>query len=669
MSSPRSTVIDDLVRFRTPSDPRLSPDAATIAFVVREVDVAKNRNVSRLWTVPVDGSAAPTQWTRGAGSESNPRWSPDGRWLWFVSTRDANRGQLHRLPVGGGEAERITDLPAGALGDFAPAPDGVRVAFTFRETDPSSREDAVEARKKENRSTPPREIVRVRWRTEGTGFLPEAPFRLHVLDGDTRQDTTLEIDGGRDVGGFCWSPDGRSLAFVRNVADDPDRRLGDQGLFVVDLADGAVREIPAPRGPKGSLAWSPDGASIAYLGHDDPDEFWGIRNVHVWVAACDGSGARDLMAGWDATAGDCSLGEVPGRGDSGPIWSDDAGSVWVVVSDQGRVDAWRIGVDGAREQVVRDAVGITRVGDVLAHLGVTPTDAGDVYVGERRLTRVNADLLDEIALREPEVLRVAAPDGQTVPCLALLPPDFAEDPRPRPTLLYLHGGPHLMYGERHLFHEYQALAAAGYVVLFPNPRGSKGYGEAWTGAIKGDWGAPAMADVMACVDDAIARGWADPERLGVVGGSYGGYLTAWIVGHTDRFKAAAPERGVYDLVSMAGTTDFAWRDHGYFAANTTDQPAEYHRNAPLTYAGAVRTPLLIIHSEGDLRCPIGQAEQYFRAVAWAGEAEVRFLRYGPEASHELSRGGPPDLRLDRQRRIHAWFDRFLKDPTESKETP
>jgi dipeptidyl aminopeptidase/acylaminoacyl peptidase len=215
-----------------------------------------------------------------------------------------------------------------------------------------------------------------------------------------------------------------------------------------------------------------------------------------------------------------------------------------------------------------------------------------------------------------------------------------------------------MYGHA-LFHEYQALASAGYTVLFPNPRGSKGYGEAWTGAIRGNWGEPAQADCLACVDYAIGQGWSDPNRLGIAGGSYGGYLTAWILGHSDRFAAGVAERGVFNLQSMAGTCDFVWRDRDYFRADTTADPADYLRNSPLTYANDITTPLLLIHSEGDLRCPIEQAEQLFAALNMRGR-DVRFLRYGPEASHGLSRSGPPDLRLDRQRRIHAYFDRYLK---------
>jgi len=439
---------------------------------------------------------------------------------------------------------------------------------------------------------------------------------------------------------------------------EPDRRSADWAWWLVDVEGESALRIDAPAGPKDAPCFSSDGKGFAWLGHDDPDETWGVRNVHPWVTSLETGASMDLAAGIDVTAGDCTLGEVWARGDEGPLW-DEQGRVLCLISDQGRVHLDAFAPGRAVERVAEDVGGFSLSGGHLALLRHSATDAGDLWVDGVKVTNCNREWLAEVRLVEPRAFRAPAPDGAGVPCFALLPPDFEKDPHPRPTLLYLHGGPHLMYGEKRLFHEYQALAAAGYVVVFPNPRGSKGYGESWTRGIVGDWGDPAMHDALACVDHAIAEGWADPDRLGVVGGSYGGYLTAWIVGRSDRFRAAAPERGVYDLVSMAGTTDFAWRDHDYFRADTHGNPEEYRRNSPLSLVGNVRTPVMVIHSEGDLRCPIGQAEQYFRALKWAGRVEACFLRYGSEGTHELSRGGPPDLRIDRQRHIHAWFDRHL----------
>jgi dipeptidyl aminopeptidase/acylaminoacyl peptidase len=674
----RATTIDDLARIKTVSDPQICPDGSMVVYVVKTTDLDKNRYNSHVWVVPAGGQGAARQWTRSALSEGQPRWSTDGRSLLFTSGREEKVAQIFVLPTDGGEAEKVTDLPPGGIGDVKWSPDGKRVAFTFRPTDEEWREAAVEERKKASRSAPPREITRRHYREEGTGFTPKTPYQLQVLDLATRAVTPI-TDGKRDVRDFCWSPDGEQVAFTRNVAEgDPDLLPNAIGLFVQaahPLAEGeAARRIDAPGGPKYHLAWSPDGKYIGYLGHDRETEVWGVTNAHPWAAAVDGSGARDLTPDWDVACGNAALGDVVGSGESGPFWAADSRSLLVLASSQGAVDVYRVGLEGGGgtpEPLTRGTHAITGFttddsSTSLALLRATPMDAGDVYVltpgsdKPRQLTRINEAFFAEVGLPEPVYFEAEAPGGHTVPCWVVLP----EGDGPHPTILYIHGGPHTMYAHA-LFHEYAALAAAGYVVLYPNPRGSKGYGEEWTGAIKGDWGVPAQEDCLACVDHAIARGWTNGERLGVAGGSYGGYLTGWIIGNSDRFKAAVAERGVFNLQSMAGTCDFVWRDHDYFDADTTTDPAEYLRNSPLTYANNVTAATLIIHSEGDLRCPIEQAEQFFTALKLRGK-DVVFLRYGPEANHNLSRSGPPDLRLHRQRRIHAWFDKYLKTENEDK---
>ena len=682
--TPRPTTIDDLARFRIPADPRLSPDGTRVAYTLKTTEGDKNRYITHIWVVETTGDAAPRQWTNSpieTGGESQPRWSPDGETLLFASGREEKRGQIWRIGARGGEAERLTDLPQGGIGDMVWSPDGATVAFTFRPQDEAWREAAGEERKKKNLSSPPRLLTRRHWREEGTGFVPSAPYDLHLLDIATRsvrQLTRNEV--GRDCGAFCWSPDSREIAFERNTAPAPDLLPNATEIFILPVAEGAEeRKVAAPLGPKGNFAWSPDSKYLAYLGHDRASEVWGVTNVHPWVVAVDGSEpARDLAPTWDVHCGNAAIGDTASSGDTTPAWVSDSRSLVIAVSDRAAMNLYRVAIAGDTTPVAlttgdHTVSGFTAdsKGENLALLRATPTDAGDIYTlslagGDlRRITDTNAAILSEIHLSAPIAFDAPAPGGHTVPCFAVLPPDFAANPGPRPTILYIHGGPHAMYAHA-LFHEYQALAAAGYVVIYPNPRGSKGYGEAWTGAIRGNWGEPAQTDCLACVDYAIAQGWSDGEKLGVAGGSYGGYLTGWVVGHSDRFKAAVAERGVFNLVSMAGTCDFVWRDHDYFNADTTADPADYLRNSPLTYADAITTPTLIIHSEGDLRCPIEQAEQLFAALVLRGR-DVAFLRYGAESNHNLSRGGPPDLRLDRQRQITQYFDRYLK-PQESETT-
>lgn len=501
--------IDDLARFATPSDPQISPDGSRIAYVLKTTDLEKNRYFTHIWVTlaAVDGGAA-RQWTRsGVGGEDRPRWSPDGRWLAFTSGREEKRAQIYLLPLDGGEAEKKTNLPPGSFGDLRWSPDSARIAFTFRPDDPEWDEEAVEERKKAKKSAPPRLLTRRHWREDGTGFTPRAPYRLHLLEIATGEVTAVTSDEeGRDVGTFCWSPDGGRLAVVRNTAEKPDLYPNAEEIFVYDTAapEAEPVKIVAPLGPKEDLAWSPDGAHIAYRGHDKPDEVWGVTNAHVWVAALDGSGARDLTPGWDVHAGNAAIGDVSGSGAAGPFWAADGASLLFLASEHSAVNVYRAVVTPEETKTptrltdgTHAVLGFTpdKQTETLALLVATPSDAGDIYTLNlgasvfHRRTRVNEELLDARDLPAPIYFEASRGEGDSVPCWALLPPGYTDESSPHPTVLYIHGGPHLMYVHA-FFHEYQALAAAGYVVLYPNPRGSKGYGEAWTGAIVGNWGPP-----------------------------------------------------------------------------------------------------------------------------------------------------------------------------------
>jgi len=310
-------------------------------------------------------------------------------------------------------------------------------------------------------------------------------------------------------------------------------------------------------------------------------------------------------------------------------------------------------------------------GKQLVILQGSALDPGDLYLspfpqsGEqvawKRLTTLHEEFLAPLRLAAPEERWAATPGGDQVHGWLLKPPDF--DPSRRyPLVLKIHGGPHTQYGYT-FFHEFQLLAARGYLVLYANPRGSKGYGQAWTADLKGRWGEADLPDLLALVDDAIATGGADPERLGVAGGSYGGFMTNWVVAHSDRFRAAVTDRCVANLLSHVGTCDFNYDDGAYFPATVAGAlpPDAYLAASPLLLAGRIHTPLLILHSEGDLRCPIEQADQLFAALRRL-RRPVEYVRYPPEADHGLSRTGPPDLRLDRLERVLAWFDTHLGDP-------
>jgi dipeptidyl aminopeptidase/acylaminoacyl peptidase len=706
MTTPARRLIraEDLFALRLVSDPQISPDGAQIAFVLQRTDLEQNHYVSDLWLVSRDGGEA-RPFTTGDARDTAPRWSPDGRWLAFLSDRDET-SQLWLIPADGGEARKLTSLPEGTITPPVWSPDGTRLLFAYRPLPPMDTRKAREEREKSHRSTPPRVIRRLRYREEGHGFFDSERWHLWtvgVADGHVCQLTRGDTDETEPT----WSPDGRWIAFISNRSPDPDLTPNAQDLWLMPATgDGVVtpaeglakarreqgeesgtpqvepRRLDAPPGPKAWPTWSPDASEIAYLGHARAEEIWGVTNPSLWrvptglPGARQGGAARDVTADLDRPLGDTVISDVRsfGGGRLGPVWTAD-GRLFFLVSDSGSVHLYEAGADDRLRVVVsgpREVAAVTgdREGRHLAVLIGSPHEPGEIYTltveperatvatpaEPRRLTAVNQALLEELRLAEPEELRVPAPDGREIHGWLLRPPDAAPGSR-SPLILEIHGGPHTQYGHV-FFHEMQWLAARGYCVLYTNPRGSKGYGEAFTAGVRGRWGEADFDDLMAMVDAAIARGGVDPQRLGVTGGSYGGFMTNWVVSHTDRFRAAVTQRSVTNLISMAGTCDFAFDDHNYFDANAWDDPAGYLRLSPLTYAARVRTPLLILHSEGDLRCPIEQAEQWFAALRRLG-CEVEFVRFPREANHGLSRTGPPDLRLERLNRIAEWMDRYL----------
>ena len=385
--------------------------------------------------------------------------------------------------------------------------------------------------------------------------------------------------------------------------------------------------------------------------------------------------ARDLTLGLDRPVGHHTLGDTSESevGAASIIWSADGARLFFLVSDRGSCHLYSVDRSGGELlQLTQGAIdvcsfSVDRQTSQFALQVGSAAEPGDVYLlptaggngsAPLRLTDLNRKWKAGLTLSTPEEIWFDTYDGKKIQGWIVKPPDF--DPGQKyPLILQIHGGPHTQYGDA-FFHEFQFLAARGYVVLYTNPRGSKGYGEEFTAAIRGSWGDPELNDLMAGVDYVIDQGYVDSERLGVTGGSYGGFMTNWAVSHTDRFKAAVTQRSVTNMISMAGTCDVQLMgDRTYFPSEVWEDPTLYWKLSPLSYVQNINTPLLILHSEGDLRCPIEQGEQLFIALKRL-KREVEFVRYPGEASHDLSRSGPPDLRLDRLKRILQWMDKHLQ---------
>ena len=696
---PRPPRPDDMYRLRVAAEPRLSPDGRYAVVSLQTVAPGFDGYRHALWLVPTDGSAAPRQVTLGARRDHHPRFSPDSATLAFISDRRSlvedettwpkrepkdreDIEQVHLLPLDGGEARRLTDLPRG-VDAFEWSPDGTRLVVVTTSHGATAADDDRRRgidRMKHPGTPPPsdyRFIDRLDYMLNGTGFTYDRIGHLWLVDVATGAATRL-TDGRAADREPAWSPDGRRVAFSSNRRRDADILASRLDIHVVDVATRAVTAVT--RGPRSMFfapTWMPDGRTIAALGHR-MEGGAGSRN-DVWLFAANGSdasptGGRNLSAVHDLMPGSGMNSDVT-RGEW-PTLIPSKGGRWLHFSApiDGAYELWRIRVsDGQLERLtegrhyisgwhaVPGGTGQGRGGTRIAYLRSTPTEPPDLWLLDtggashskaRRLTRFNAAVLDDLDLREP-VERHSSVDGRDIQGWLLPAGEGA-----RPLVVEIHGGPHTLYGWS-LIWEFQVLVAAGMSVFYCNPRGSEGYGEAFNDANHRDWGPGPTRDVLAGVDALVVDGLADPERLGVTGGSYGGYLTNWIVGHDRRFRAAMTCRSVSDMSILFSTGDISGYDWPHLEFETTPwaDPDYYREISPITYADAIRTPLLIQHSERDIRTTIAQAEALF-TVLRSFRRPVRLLRV-PEETHELTRSGTPYRRVENLRIVEGWFRHFL----------
>ena len=631
------------------SDPRLSPDAKTCAYVVTTIDRDESKYLSAVWVVPTDGSEPPRRFTFGDKRDASPRWSPNGTRLAFTSNRENEKAsQLYVIDVEGGEAVKLTDLKE-SVDEPEWSPDGTRIAFTSR-----VRDDAYE--EEDERKRRPRSITRLKYKLDSVGWTFDRPKHVFVVPVDGSAEPRKITDGDFEHSGPAWSPDSKRIAFVSARHRDWDIDPGANDVFIVGAGGGRPKRLTKTDGRYAVPSWSPDGRRIAYLFSEGVT---GTRHPHVAVTDVATGRQRVLSKDLDRNC-------APFMATREPIWIGE--DVLFAVEDGGNNPIYRVSSRGtSAPRLIRK--GTWRLGgyDVRAGVGVhvrtTPTTLPELHFRNKRLTDHGIAFAKSRDFSAPERFTARSLDGSRVEAWIMRPDGFRKG-RQYPVLLNIHGGPFTQYTNG-FFDEFQMYAGAGYVVLYCNPRGSSGYSQSWGAAINGPelggtgWGTVDYEDVIAVTDVALERyDFCDPKRLGAMGGSYGGYLTSWIVAHTNRFKAACSERSVNAWHSMHGSSDFGWPFKAQIGSSVYENPAEWTRMSPITYATNIRTPLLILHSENDLRCPIEQAEQLFTILRLL-KRDVEFVRF-PAESHELSRSGSPVHRVQRFEIVLDWFDRKLK---------
>jgi dipeptidyl aminopeptidase/acylaminoacyl peptidase len=653
---------DDIFSLKSVGDPRISPDGAWVAYTVTTLDRKEDNSDTDLYMVAASGGA-PVRLTSSKKPENGPRWSPDGRYLAFLSARDGKKPQVFLLDRRGGDAQAITDYKTGASA-IAWSPDSSKLALLVSEPDPNDPETSDAPATGDAKKPKPHVITRLQFMRDGEGYLTDIKRHIHVFDIATKQDLQLTSDR-YDDGAPVWAPDGSLIAFGANRTANPDAN-DNSDIYVIEPRAGATpRALTTSPGSDGSPVFSPDGTSIAYLTGGDSKDIWYATN-NVALVPIGGGAPKILTTGLD-------------RNVSRPQFSPDGGSVLFLLEDGGNSHLARVPVaggpiarvlNGEREVTAYD---VARTGDI-AVLDSQAQQPPEIFLlrsavlsGPRpgaaaasavppQLTHVNDEFLAKVVLGRVERFKAKSADGNTIDAYLTRPPDAPAGKLP--TILRIHGGPVAQYSTGFNL-EWQMLAARGFAVVAANPRGSSGYGRDFSRAIFADWGNKDYDDVMAAVDAAIAMGVADPDRLGVGGWSYGGILTDHVISKTTRFKAAVSGASEFNYLANYGTDHYQrqWEaELGLPWQNT----ALWIKLSPFYRLDKIVTPTLVMGGDADMNVPILGGQQLYQGLRRLGR-ETELVIY-PGETHSIRR---PSFQQDRYERYLAWYSKYLKPATKT----
>lgn len=646
---------EDLFKLKFLQDGRLSPDGKTIAYSVSHIDAEVEKECVTIWLFSLETGES-RQLTSGLARDTNPHWSPDSKQIAFLTTR-GDKPQIHLIPVDGGESRALTSMPLGVEGDPVWSPEGKFIAFTSSPADEPT-----------DRSKPYR-IKRHIYRFNDMGYLEDEGQDIYLVSTKGGEPIQLTKDNWFNSEPV-WSPDGKEILFTAEMS--PDSHRVQPFLKVVNI-NGEVREIIGEWGYAISAAWMPEGEQIVFIGN--PLGLPDGSNENLWVVDSQGGEPECRTAGLSFQLGGDIDADIPIGALLHPriLITKDNQTAFVQVQDGGTLQIYRVALSGPESLVPvvageRCCIPLGMEAGILVYAVSTIHTPLDLFtadmdgVGEQQLTHLNAKLMEEWILPPIEQLSFPGSDGVQLEGWILKP---SSGNAPYPTILYIHGGPHTGCGLMFSF-DFHMLAGAGYAVLFINYRGSTGYGDKFSTEIIGNYGDLDYKDLMAGVDFAIEKGITDADRLGCCGLSYGGYMSCWIVGQTNRFKAAVPENPVTNWVTLYGTSDAGPQlTPEELGGLPHEIPEVYQRCSPITFAHRCTTPTLLVQGEFDYRCPAEQSEQFY-AVLKANGCIVEMLRL-PQSSHGGSIEGAPIVRRAQNEALLDWMNRFVLSIESEKE--
>lgn len=642
--------------------PQLSPDGRQVAFPVTTVVEDKDRRHTEIWMAATDGSTPPFRFTSPGTEANNPVWSPDGSLLAFSSRREGSDDDIWflRTRAPAGEAYQIRGVHASPL--FSPDGRWILYRWQGKEADSLKNQpwrtrvspDAI-TRGPDPKRFDGRVYTSIPFLADERGLIApretRRPSHLYLVPldgGEPKQVTT----GALDQDDPAWSPDGKAVVFVEDATDTIEiNEAARPELLVLTVADGGVRRLATGFVESTGPSWSPDGKTIAFVCSKGRGE-----QNDICVIPSTGGTARNLTSTWDLDP-------------SAPEWSRDGATLYFSTDVRGNAHLFSVAAAGGPVRQVtqgeRQLRGFSRSADgkSLAYTSSDVTRPTELYVAalaatpaaERRLTSFNDSLLASVAVIPADTFWFTGVQGLRIEGWLMRPRDY-QPGKQYPLVLSIHGGPHSNYGNV-FFPEFQMLAGQGYWTLFTNPRGSSGYGHSFTFATRERWGMEDYQDLMQAVDVVITRGGVDTTRMAVLGGSYGGFMTNWVVGHTNRFAVAETDRSIFNWYSWYGSSDAQGLTDYEFDGEPWESDSLYRSLSPMTFTKNIRTPMLIVHSEDDRRTPIANAEQLFVTLRKRG-VPSEFVRY-PRSFHGLSRTGPPWLLVDRLERIRTWFAHWI----------